>query len=169
MIPQQSKHNNSQTLWGYIDGILPKGPYPPCLRMADRTLLAGYHRYVPKRPCKCIKMHCLTWFDSLCTPTTVTDYVPLPFWCWLRYPIKWVYIITMPIIKYLQDVAVDHKWNCGPSLSIELSCQYIRRSHEYWRTVAPECCSTPSIQRGGGAVLSHWGQDNMTAMLQSHF
>ena len=29
----------------YIDGILPKGPYPPCLRMADRALLAGYHRY----------------------------------------------------------------------------------------------------------------------------
>ena len=29
-----------------IDGILPKGPYPPCLRMADRALLAGYPRYV---------------------------------------------------------------------------------------------------------------------------
>ena len=24
-----------------FDGILPKGPYPPCLRMADRALLAG--------------------------------------------------------------------------------------------------------------------------------
>ena len=30
----------------YIDGILPKGPYPPCLRMADRALLAAYPRYV---------------------------------------------------------------------------------------------------------------------------
>ena len=29
-----------------IDGILPKGPYPPCLRMANRALLAGYPRYV---------------------------------------------------------------------------------------------------------------------------
>ena len=29
----------------HIDGILPKGPYPPCLRMADRALLAGYPRY----------------------------------------------------------------------------------------------------------------------------
>ena len=28
-----------------IDGIPPKGPYPPCLRMADRALLAGYPRY----------------------------------------------------------------------------------------------------------------------------
>ena len=30
----------------HIDGILPKGPYPPCLRMADCALLAGYPRYV---------------------------------------------------------------------------------------------------------------------------
>ena len=28
-----------------IDGILPKWPYPPCLRMADMALLAGYPRY----------------------------------------------------------------------------------------------------------------------------
>ena len=27
-----------------VDCILPKGPYPPCLRMADRALLAGYPR-----------------------------------------------------------------------------------------------------------------------------
>ena len=27
---------------GQSDGILPKGPYLPCLRMADRALLAGY-------------------------------------------------------------------------------------------------------------------------------
>ena len=30
----------------YIGSILPKGPYPPCLRMADRALLAGYPQYV---------------------------------------------------------------------------------------------------------------------------
>ena len=29
-----------------VDGILPKGPYPPCLRMADRALLAGYPQSV---------------------------------------------------------------------------------------------------------------------------
>ena len=47
-----------QNTWGYfvrnlrvfhlckmqIEGILPKGPYPPCLCMADRALLAGYPR-----------------------------------------------------------------------------------------------------------------------------
>ena len=28
-----------------IDGILPRGLYPPCVRMADMALLAGYARY----------------------------------------------------------------------------------------------------------------------------
>ena len=30
----------------YIEGILPKGPYLPCVSMAGRALLAGYHRYM---------------------------------------------------------------------------------------------------------------------------
>ena len=30
----------------YIEGILPKGPYLPCVSMAGRTLLAGYPRYI---------------------------------------------------------------------------------------------------------------------------
>ena len=32
-------HSGIQSI---IEGILPKGPYPPCLCMADRALLAGY-------------------------------------------------------------------------------------------------------------------------------
>ena len=43
--------NYRQTFWeskSDIKGILPKGPYPPCLRMADRALLAGYPQYVMK-------------------------------------------------------------------------------------------------------------------------
>ena len=34
----------------HINGILPKRPYTPCLRMADRALLAGYpwHPYIDK-------------------------------------------------------------------------------------------------------------------------
>ena len=31
----------------HFDGILPKGPYPPCLRMAARALLAGYSQIFP--------------------------------------------------------------------------------------------------------------------------
>ena len=37
--------NGGLTYW-HIEGILPKGPYPPCLRMADKALLAGYPRHV---------------------------------------------------------------------------------------------------------------------------
>ena len=33
----------------YLDGILPKGPYPPCSRMAERALLARYPRCVHSR------------------------------------------------------------------------------------------------------------------------
>ena len=35
----------------HIDGILPKGPHPPCLRMADRALLVGYPRHFHSRKC----------------------------------------------------------------------------------------------------------------------
>ena len=34
---------------GNFDGILPKGPYRPCVSMAGRALLAGYHRFVEYR------------------------------------------------------------------------------------------------------------------------
>ena len=33
----------------HIEGILPKGPYPPYLRMADRAHLAGYPRYIHRQ------------------------------------------------------------------------------------------------------------------------
>ena len=35
----------SQSTDAYIEDILPKGPYPPCLRMVDRAPLAGYPRH----------------------------------------------------------------------------------------------------------------------------
>ena len=34
---------------GYIEGILSKGPYLPCVNMSGGALLAGYQRYVSKR------------------------------------------------------------------------------------------------------------------------
>ena len=44
---------NANSMWqqilmceGNINGILPKGPYLPCVSIAGRALLAGYHRYV---------------------------------------------------------------------------------------------------------------------------
>ena len=41
------EHSNTRSKckpnW-YFEGILPKGPYLPCVSMAGRALLAGYHR-----------------------------------------------------------------------------------------------------------------------------
>ena len=54
MLPFQ--HWITAALWKqYIDGILSKGPYPPCLRLAGRALLAGYPRHR-----KCSRYLCLT-------------------------------------------------------------------------------------------------------------
>ena len=61
--------NVEPDVWGHIDGILPKGPYPPCLRMADRTLLQDTLdeglQYVKPRcnlhyhvQCECRRFYC---------------------------------------------------------------------------------------------------------------
>ena len=59
-----------------IDGILPKGPYPPCLRMADRTLSARYpqctfdisgcnHRSTKFHAEICVMIYCATFPGDL--------------------------------------------------------------------------------------------------------
>ena len=48
----------------YFDGILPKGPYTPCLRMADRALLAGYPRFLLQLVFHCY-MECVLWVRGL--------------------------------------------------------------------------------------------------------
>ena len=45
-IDQAMTHwNESCAVLKYVEGILSKGPYLPCVSMAGRALLAGYHRY----------------------------------------------------------------------------------------------------------------------------
>ena len=44
----KESHGSSSSVMFYIEGILPKGPYLPCVSMAGRALLAGYHRYQKK-------------------------------------------------------------------------------------------------------------------------
>ena len=41
---------NVHLSYQHIEGILPKGPYLPCVSMAGRALLAGYHWYT----CLCV-------------------------------------------------------------------------------------------------------------------
>ena len=61
---------------GYNEGILPKGPYPPCLRMAGRVLLAGYPRYV--YVCVCVQvLHHRIKFSSVLSliPCYIEEYL----------------------------------------------------------------------------------------------
>ena len=50
-------YNQAYSTSPEIEGILPKGPYQPCLRMADRDLLAGYPRNMSK-------IHALFWLGT---------------------------------------------------------------------------------------------------------
>ena len=57
----------------HIDGILPKGPYLPCLRMKDRALLAGYHRYCVLLVI-CCRFYCSTaWTVHFKSPDQYTS------------------------------------------------------------------------------------------------
>ena len=50
----------------HIEGILSKGPYPPCLRMADRALLAGYPRYMSNTSTMGLNVfHCCHNYDLI--------------------------------------------------------------------------------------------------------
>ena len=53
-------------LFGHIKGILPKGPYPPCLHMADRALLAGYHQHQLPDCCHCFYLRPVLAFGNCC-------------------------------------------------------------------------------------------------------
>ena len=78
----------------YIEGILPKGPYLPCVSMAGRALLAGYHRYmlvlILPRPLNYLFiLFCVTKFYRLhLTPVIIPGYISLigisfrPKWVW---------------------------------------------------------------------------------------
>ena len=60
----------------YIEGILPKRPHPPCLRMADRALLAGYPRYVYNHAF----CYCRAIWRLVCWKLTRTsNYIPQSF------------------------------------------------------------------------------------------
>ena len=63
-----------------FDGILPKGPYPPCLRLADRALLAGYPRIL-----------CLTINVNLPTNFSITN--PLTSYLLDIYNAKFIFSI----------------------------------------------------------------------------
>ena len=53
----------------HIDGVLPKGPYPPCLRKADRALVAGYPRYPVLE-----RLFHICWYACICEKPFKSDW-----------------------------------------------------------------------------------------------
>ena len=72
----------------YIDGILLKGPCPPCLRMANRAVLAGYPRYICVGLCSKWRKNTLNQHIIIVSAALVKrPKAPLwnPCWCVDRY------------------------------------------------------------------------------------
>ena len=75
----------------YVEGILPKGPYPPCLRMADRAPLAGYPRCKIKVKYQQTKL----WVDVDITRHTAHAIVQWP------NPKQWLMIHTFDLLMQI--------------------------------------------------------------------
>ena len=76
------------------EGILPKGPYPPCLRMADRALLAGYPRITSETTTK--SMGRIGWYQTT-TGTTKHNIenifgIKCVWWLNLEAGLSWIYL-----------------------------------------------------------------------------
>ena len=85
-----------------FDGILPKGPYPPCLCMADRALLVGYPR---------IPIHMLLVTSnniSIQNAVSCIEYTPrimhmVQIWYWWFTHILHCYFTGTEAITYLSQ------------------------------------------------------------------
>ena len=69
---------------GHVECILPKGPYLPCVSMAGRALLTGYHR------CVSIHIHIKQWhvITAPCIQfnSGLVNYVISPWTRWPPFP-----------------------------------------------------------------------------------
>ena len=71
--------------------ILPKGPYLPCVSMAGRARLAGYHRCMTLVKC-CNGEWTLFWYFVqifFCNDSCIVTFPTLLSICWKSIPIAW--------------------------------------------------------------------------------
>ena len=108
----------------YIDGILPKGPYPPCVS-PFRALLAGYPRYMVIYllcNCGCLKLNCCHCFM-------------LMFWHWTAF---------CPLNLPVNDGFIPQSAETGFSLYLAQSCwtnrQFISDLRCPWKTLSCNEC-----------------------------
>ena len=62
--PQQTLYSGMSLYLIYFKSILPKGPNLPCISMAGRALLAGYHRFMHENTHNRHFQH--KWWSVLC-------------------------------------------------------------------------------------------------------
>ena len=83
----------------HIDGTLPKWPYPPCVRIADRALFAGYHRFR--------FLICCVWF------VCVSSYGLI----WLIYPSLSEFLYWLWSNHVLVSLLVMNSWRIYVNLT----------------------------------------------------
>ena len=92
----------------YIEGILSKGPYLPCLRMADRALLAGYPGYLMVNlyvsQYLCTQIRTVYLYRSVFTAHYIsTGLIPITPW-----PLSVAFEVWCEYMSDLQPEALSH-------------------------------------------------------------
>ena len=144
-------YSRPSTVLAHCDGILPKGPYSPCLHMADRALLAGYPRNL----------------------AVTTGRLGSSIYEWLAWAIWTTYAVSHPIHWLMTDLAIigdvqeyiDKSGLCG------LFCHY---THDLSLVVPQYTChnmlyQNHSIGISGHGVIIPGGCGSLTLWSNSHY
>ena len=118
--------------YAYIEGILPKGPYLPCVSMAGRALLARYPRYSLlqwklRLTATTVELLCCPVGTSASATTThaVSGQLLYITWLYLRNGVYKIYSVT------------PHNSNLNRSFVNNLSeyCIYSRFLGQNWKNI----------------------------------
>ena len=117
----------------HIEGVLPKGPYLPCVSMADRALLAGYHRH----------MHCSELSQHRFREQFVAWLAPSHYLtqCWLT--LIWTHWNKQVKSKYTHFDSSQCIWKYGLQ-NISHLFWTVHPSHAGWTEWSPQSIKTIS-------------------------
>ena len=98
----------------YIEGILPKGPYLPCVSMAGSVLLAGYPRYMHRKLhnrflTTNIYIYIYIRINAEVLKWAVVYMMNLSFACQFNFMLAWQ-VVTPTDFSYLTKSKGSHAW-----------------------------------------------------------
>ena len=137
-VPNFSKSTTGKemTKWHthtHIEGILPKGPYLPCLRMADRALLAGYPQYM-KINCEMCKYKNTTHHEKKIIANVIQSKVKYQTkikWFSMQLTCNWHNLQdrrwTPTNLRSINPNMINHFIKQSPLLFIHAVCKWIYR------------------------------------------